>query len=515
MPKRSWLTAALVTTLALGIAFRFIALDHKVWWHDEAYTSLRAAGYSSVGIGQAIFRNQSLPAPALQRYQQIKPGSTAADTVRSLAREDPQHPPLYFLMARGWMQWFGSSIWASRLLPVLLSLLGLVGMYGLGLELFGSPLVALCATALLAISPFDVLFAQVARQYSLLSAMVILSSWALLRALRLSTGWTWGVYAFSLAVGLYTQPFFGLTLAAQGVYGVFRIGFRRALLPLIGSMAWAIILYAPWIGVMIANFQRALDTTSWASGASLVYFLKLWTLSFTALFFDLDLGFDHPGTYLLRLPLLGLIGAALYTVWRRTPWPTWLFVWTSIGIPFCLLAGADLLLDSRRSAVSRYLIACFPGVQLAVGYFLSRQLAAVRGRIILAVLLAGSVASCTVSALSETWWNRVPSYFNAEIARIVNRGTAPLLLSDTGADLTNLGELISLSYRLRPEVRLLLLGQPPDLTQLNEDRQTLDRFVFRPSGPLRQALAAEGWLLTRAFDQDGLWRLTRPPGTQR
>lgn len=79
--------------LVLGIGFRFVNLGQKVYWHDEVYTSLRAAGWTRLEIDQEIFQNQIIPAPQLQKFQQLKPGSTATDTLHSLVVEDPQHPP--------------------------------------------------------------------------------------------------------------------------------------------------------------------------------------------------------------------------------------------------------------------------------------------------------------------------------------------------------------------------------------------------------------------------------------
>ena len=81
------------------------------------------------------------------------------------------------------------------MLPVLISLISLPLMYGLGMELFGQRSVAWLATALLALSPVDILFAQTARQYSLLTLSVIGSSWLLLRpygSTGLGPGWATG-----------------------------------------------------------------------------------------------------------------------------------------------------------------------------------------------------------------------------------------------------------------------------------------------------------------------------------
>jgi len=510
----------------VGIAFHFINLDRKVYWHDEVYTSMRSAGFTRAEIDQELFQNRLIPAPELQKFQRIKPGSGAIDTIRSLATEDPQHPPLYFLMTRGWMELFGSSLTAVRLLPVLCSLLGLPLMYGLGLELFRDSgtglarLAALLATTFLALSPFDMLFAQTARQYSLLTTIVIGSSWVLLRAMRLKTWQSWGLYSVACAVGFYTHPFFGLTLVGHGVYWLLRLvqGGRSSLSALSNvfwkpllSVAVSLILFSPWLKVILSNYSRVSATTDWARvQVGWLYLAKLWLLSFTALFFDLDFGFDNGLTYALRVPIALLMGLALYTVCRRTSSATWQFILTTIFVPFFILALPDFLVGGKRSAVSRYLISCFPGVQLAMAWLVATIAQAPKklwGKIplahgLLGILCAGSILSCTVSAAADTWWSKDLSYFNAEVARLVNATPGAIVLSDLGDDFTNTGDLISLSYRLNPEVRLLLLGAAPQLPSPGPNV-----LVFRPSGKMRAAIAQAGDRLEVVSEAGNLWRL--------
>lgn len=529
LPK-TWFGFFIIVLLVLGVFFRFFNLEGKLYWHDEVYTTMRAAGFTRQEIDAELFQNRIFAAPELQKYQHLKPGSTPADTIRSLALEDPQHPPLFFLMARFWMQAFGSSLTASRTLPAILSLLALPLMYGLALELFASRMVAVLATALLALSPFDILFAQTARQYGLLTVMVIGSSFLLLRALRLKTWQNWGLYALATLIGLYTHPFFGLTLIAQGVYVlllVVKLGklnlhnfefsqlqphfsqnlklFFQYLL----AVAAALVLYSPWLVVLKNNHQRMSDTTDWARiSVEFLYLVKLWILSFTALFFDLDFGFDNVWTYLLRLPLVPLMAWGVYSICRRTSPATWLFILTSIFVPFLMLALPDLVLGGKRSAVSRYLISCFPGVQLAVAYLLATKLPNGQRlwRGVLAMVLTGAIASCTVSAFADTWWCKDLSYSNAEVARRINATPSPLVLSDMGDDFTNMGDLISLSYLLNKDVRLLLHSNPPNLKVLPANKQPL---VFRPSKQLREALEQQQGRLELVFPSGRLWRFVK------
>jgi uncharacterized membrane protein len=533
---RFWLKVLFGVILLLGVFFRFANLDYKICWHDEAYTSLRAAGYTRNEIDRAIFQDQIIPATRLQIYQQLKPGSTAGDTVRSLVQEDPQHPPLYFLMARVWMQQFGSSLTASRSLPALISLLSLPLMYKLAMELFASPVAAVWATALLALSPFDILFAQTARQYSLLTVAVIASHFFLLRALRLPTVKHWSCYTLSLALGFYCQPLFGLTVIGHAVYvlglGLYQlhrsqpetpifqlptpnstiVPLRRLWLPYLLATAIAMLLYAPWMWVMHSNQQQALSTTDWTRiTVEPLYLLKLWLLSFTALLFDLDFGFDNPMTYLVRLPILITFGWAFYWIYRHAPIRAWLMVVTSVGVPFLLLALPDLVFGGKRSAVSRYLISCYPGLQLVLAYLIAttiatseRPLLAGFKRGALALLLTGSLVSCTVSLYSDTWWDKDLSYANGEIARRVNASTNPIVVSDIGNDFTNTGDLLSLSYLLPSRVQLLLLRQPIVLPASELEKQPL---VFRPSEPLRRAIVQQGYRLEMVPKTGSLWQV--------
>ncbi|MEG3955567.1 glycosyltransferase family 39 protein [Microcoleus sp. herbarium2] len=519
-----WLMSLLAIGILLGIGFRFFELDRKLYWHDEAYTSIRAAGFTRQEIDDKLFQNRIVPASELQKYQRIKPGSTEADTIRSLALEDPQHPPLYFLMARWWMQQFGSSLTASRSLPAILSLLSLPLMYALAQELFASNLAALLATAFFALSPFDILFAQTARQYSLLTATVIGSSLLLLRALRLRALPNWACYSLAIALGFYTHPFFSLTLIGHGVfiiaYWLFVI--KRKLRGHVTNSHFflavtaALILYIPWIYVLATNLGRASATTDWTRVApGWLYLVKLWTLSFTALFFDFEFGFDNIWTYLLRLPFLLLIAAAIYKICRRTSSSTWLFILTSIFVPFLLLALPDIILGGKRSAVSRYLISCFPGVQLAVAYLLASNVKNQQRfwQVILALVFTASVASCTVSAFSDTWWSKDLSYFNAEVAKIINKEAIAnrsikdtIVISDRGNDFTNMGDLLSLSYLLDKDVRLMLMSQSPDMEMLNKYSAPL---VLGPSEKLRSALKQNQRRLEPILQYGRLYRARR------
>ncbi|MCS6960155.1 MAG: glycosyltransferase family 39 protein [Pseudanabaenaceae cyanobacterium SKYGB_i_bin29] len=482
----------LIATIVLGILFRFYHLDRKIYWHDEVYTIFRAGGFTREEIDRQLFTNRFISVLELRQFLDLKPKSTALDTVASLAREDPQHPPLYFLLTRYWMGWFGNSVFVLRLLPAVLSVISLPAIYYLSLSLAqGNHLVGLLSASLLALSPVDILFAQTARQYSALTLATIISAYFLTKGWQTGKWPHWLSFALAVALGFYIHPFFALSLIAFGLF-ILLVRTNRFIAFSLSSIA-GLVIYIPWIAVMLSNLSRVFATTDWATiDVSPLYLVKLWILSFTCMFFDLDLGFDHPLTYILRLPFLIAILVAILLVVKKTPRPIHSFLICSAFVPFLLLATADLTLGGKRSAVTRYLIGCFPFVQILVAHLIAFwwQKRKTIGICSYTLLLCTSLASVMVSANAETWWNKDLSYNNARIIKTVNQAERPILISDLGNDFTNTGDLIGMSVGLKQDIALFLVAKDnPSLNPLlATPNNTATLFVFRPSEQLLSLL---------------------------
>lgn len=129
----TWIGLLLIVLL-LGIFFRFANLDQKVYWYDEAHTSLRISGYTLNEFVEQAFDGNVILSGELQQYQRPSTKS-ALDTIVGLAQEEPQLPPLYFLLARFWAQLFGSLVAVVRSLSAVFGLLMLPAMYWLCWEL--------------------------------------------------------------------------------------------------------------------------------------------------------------------------------------------------------------------------------------------------------------------------------------------------------------------------------------------------------------------------------------------
>jgi hypothetical protein len=84
---------------------------------------------------------------------------------------------------------------------------------------------------------------------------------------------------------------------------------------------------------------------------------------------------------------------------------------------------------------------------------------------------------------------------------------SPIVLSDMGDDYTNMGDLISLSYELQPNVQLLLLDKLPDLSLLPANAPAdIPVFAFRPSKNLRTEIE-KTWRLEPVHQTARLWML--------
>ena len=482
--RHSWILRGLVLTfLILGILFRFTNLGYKVYWHDETFTSLRISGYTAAEVVQMIFDGDVIGLDDIQKYQRTNAEKNLIDTIRSLATEDPQHPPLYFVLARFWVQWFGNSVTAIRSLSALISVLALPCVYWLCQELFQQPAVGWAAIALFSISPFHLLFAQEAREYSLWMVTVLFASAALLRAMRLKTLMSWGLYAIALALGLYSFLFTALVAIGHGLYVVMRdrLRFRKTLGAYISASILGSFIFAPWFLVVATSARHIHEATDWsATPVGKVVLLKMWLVNITHIFIDwgfhynADFGFNKLLSYVI-LAILALVIYSLYFLYSHASKSAGLFVFTLIGASALPLALPDLVSGGWRSGIPRYLIPCYLGIQLAVTYLIATKVssAVTKGvslrawQLASALLVLGGMISCALFLQPQTWWSKYGDIHNPAVADIVNRGDRPLLISHQ----EEFGHIFSLSYLLQPKVQLRLAAEPeiPEIMNGSED----------------------------------------------
>ncbi|MDZ7954295.1 glycosyltransferase family 39 protein [Nostoc sp. DedQUE09] len=514
----------IVVLLMVGIFFRFFNLDRKVYWHDETFTSLRISGYTANEVKQQIFNGRIINKESFAKFQSPNMEKGLRDTIRSLEVDDPQHPPLYYIIARFWVGIFGNSVTVIRSLSAFISLLIFPSIYWLCRELFkASAWVSEVAIALMAISPIHLIYAQEAREYILWIVTVLLCSASLLRALRLESKdrvlriLNWGMYAVTLMLSLYTFLFSGFVMVAHGIYVIATAKFKFTRIVkayLLASLA-GLLAFTPWIIVIIVNLLQLKSSTAWTKRhLPLDVLIKSWLLQLNRIFLDLNSGFENPFNYVITPLFLVLFGYSIYFICRKSNYKIWLFIVTLIMIPALPLMLPDLLFGGIRSLAERYLLISYLGIQLAVTYLLATQLhnkSFVRRRIwqiIMGLVIICGLVSYGVSSQAETWWSKVISSGNPQVAKIINQATHPLLISnDSGI---NYGNVFSLSYLLEPKVQFQLVK---DRSIPNIPNGFTDIFLLNPSDSWRKQIETNYNYKTFVVYGDNnylLWKIENP-----
>lgn len=532
----SWLRFLIIFLLAMGILFRFFNLDGKVYSHDETYTSLRISGYRITEVKQQIFNNRVITGETFAQFQGANQQKSLNDAIINLAKEDPYHPPLYYIIARLWMNIFGNSVTAIRSLSACISLLVFPCVYWLCRELFNVPLsVPGVAIALMAISPIQLVYAQEAQEYILWLVTILLSSASLLRAMGLESQdkdepvkeqkrpdlfAIWSIYAVTLTISLYTFIWSAFIALAHGIYVMITAKFQLTetvrtylLVSVVGFLA-----FMPWITIVMGDFfQFLLSADKTKIQSSLMPIFPFLLIQLSRIFFDINLSPANPLNSLITPIFLIIVGYSICFLCLTTNYKVWFFLITLILVP-----ALPLILSSSggiQLSTEAYFMPSYLGIQVTVAYLLATQIynGSVSRRslwqIIMALVIICGLISSKVSSQAETWWNKGMSYSNPQVAQIINQTSSPLLVSDALGN--NYGNVFSLSYLLEPKVRFLLVNnqQIPKIPD-----GFADVFLLNPSDTWRETIEKKYKLKTDIVYSDqyySVWKLAKSPKLRR
>jgi len=521
---RKGAAAAVVTVVVLGVALRFVGLGENLVWHDEVYTRIFAAGYASDDWSEAIYSGEILGAGQVAQYQHHNPDRTVIDTVAGLARDEPQHPPLYYILARTWVSTLGSGIAMIRALTVLMSLLAFPAIFWLSLELFSSRRVAWITVALIALSPFFVLYAQEAREYTLWGVLVLCSNAALLRAMRLTEAepgpvWSvpprallgaWGLFAGFTVLSLYTSFSTGAVIIAQMIYVALRGRAGRASPLCFGALAVAGVLFLPWALILLQHFEAFQASMAWSTVIVVPRSELLATLALNLSRSLLDFWpeYVHWATGPAVALAVALIAAAAVWVARRTPWQSSALLLLVFAVPIALLLVPDLIHGGIRSVSTRYLTPSLAVVLLAVGAAVGtrRPRAWVSPAATAAVLLL-ALASCVHNARQETVWTKGVSANLPRAAEQINPYPGALVVGNR--ERHHPGNLLALSNLLDPSIQMQFLAIDAEAGYVLP-RQFDDVFLYSPTLPFRERFERQETVRCHLLYEDlymDLWKV--------
>ena len=498
----NYLNFFLSVILILGIFFRFININQKVYWGDEVLTAIRTSGYTTAEASQEVFNNRIIEVESLQKYLSFNSEKNFKDILKALASH-PEHPPLYYLSASLLRQYFGNSMTVARILSALISLLAFPSIYWLCLELFNSSLVGWIAVALIAVSPLHILYAQEARQYSLWTVMVLLSSATLLRAIRLKTKRSWGLYGIALIGGLYSHLLFVLVALGHSIYVIVNESFRvsKTVILYCWTTFVGILAFTPWMAIILVHPYPVKNTvSSTGEPTSITHLLERLFRHINLVFFNADLGYANVILFLLSL-------YSLYFICKNTPKRVWLFILVLIGFSGLIPIIPDLISGKVRSFQIRHIIPFYVGIQLAFAYLLAAKFTSANWtqklmRLLLITVLAGGIIGDAFIAKTEVAWSKggAAQYYH-QIAQAINQAPHPLIISDT-----SLSNILALSYQLNSQVKLQLLSK---INRLKIPEGFDNVFLFAPSDKLRKTTGSQPSIQLKPIikEKNFLWKI--------
>lgn len=176
------------------------------------------------------------------------------------------HPPLYYWALKLWSMVFGTSDMALRSMSVLFAVVALLFVYLIVRRVFGQR-TALTALPFVVLSPFLVRYAQEARMYTMVLAIGLAGTYALLRAHESPSRKRWMIYGAVVALGMWTHYFMALVWLAHWVWRAWIVRqksvkrWAKAFFTKewVLTHVWAVALFLPWLpwmAIQVVQVQK-------------------------------------------------------------------------------------------------------------------------------------------------------------------------------------------------------------------------------------------------------------------
>ena len=219
---------AICFVIFLSLALRLIAISARPLWYDEAFSVL----FASKG-----------PAAMLE--------GTLGNANEPAAEE---HPLFYYTLLWGWMKAFGESPLAGRAFSVLCGIGTVALAYLLGRALFDGGF-GLLAASLVAISPFQIHYAQEVRMYALMAFLLMGATCALWMGTRSGRWGWWLLFAVCSALAQYTHNLAAFYLIPLALTPLLMRDWRSLRAVILCGLG-ALLLYTPWLLRLPAQFAK-------------------------------------------------------------------------------------------------------------------------------------------------------------------------------------------------------------------------------------------------------------------
>jgi uncharacterized membrane protein len=240
-----------------------------------------------------------------------------------------------------------------------------------------------------------------------------------------------------------------------------------------------------------------------------------WQVIYSERFFDVEQVQDFVFSFnifsiLLAIAIFGLILYSICFLFTNCSSRNSFFLLLLISVPAVVFGFPDLILGGQRSTVARYMMGIPLGIQLIVAYCIGTKISCFNDqnwqrllwRIVLVITVTLSVVCSWQMIKAPTWWNKYSSYYNAEVADIVNQSEKPLVISNV----KRISRSTSLSYKLKDNANFLLLEESNSIP--NIPNTFTDIFLFRPYPNFLQNLQQNNsYTIEPVFTEGHLYKL--------
>jgi uncharacterized membrane protein len=230
---------------------------------DEVSTVIYSLGNSSYYLPQ----DRLVGLADILRPLTATPEASPLDSARFLLAEN-NHPPLYFMLAHFWMDWFTSGeaiafLWVARLFSVLWSVASIPIVFWVTRIAFQSTLAGVISAAFMTVSPFGIFLAQEARHYGFAIVLITASLGYFVLATRAVLAYktpSWRVclpWVLLNALAFANHYFSALSIAAEGLV-LAAIALQQA-----RNHGTAILTRSYWIAVYAVAIGSGLSIVAW------------------------------------------------------------------------------------------------------------------------------------------------------------------------------------------------------------------------------------------------------------
>ena len=211
-----------ILIIFIGILLRIYNLGKYNFWRDEVFSVLVAKGIAPWDMASYSYLIDS---------------------------------PLFCLFLRLWLK-LGDSEFILRLFPFIFGVLSIPAIYLVAKELFDKK-VGLISAFILTISPFHIYYSQELRTYSLVTFLVLIAIYCLIKSLKENRIFSWVGFVIFTTLTIYSHNMALLLLIAINFYifyfyKKYKVIFRRWLT----SQFFILLFYLPWVEVILKQIAH-------------------------------------------------------------------------------------------------------------------------------------------------------------------------------------------------------------------------------------------------------------------